>query len=443
MSGPPQHDSARVAALRAVLPATGAGIYLDTASAGPLPSETAEAMREREDWEVRVGRAGDDYWADSLERMDEARAVLAALLGADVSEVALTHGSAYGMAIAGWAPRWRAGDRAVTTNQEHPSLLGVLHVLRDRFGVELDFVDVTHGDEGQLLEAFESAIGPRTKLVAISHVTWTTGSVLPLEGVAELARRGGAWYAVDGAQAAGAIPVDVAALDADFYTLPAHRWLCGPEGNGALRAGPRALAEAAGVVAGTLSFESVGLDGQRSWWRTARRFEASDFHRPSVVAFARTVGWLEMYVGLAWAYERSGRLARRLAQALAAIDGVEVLTPAARMATIVAFRIAGWSAAAADEELSRRVFAILRVVPPLDALRASVAWFNTEEELGRFVETVALLAAHTPDSLPRRPTLVVLRPDEVASPVPDQPSPGPGPGPGAGAPGRAPFSPSG
>ena len=68
------------------------------------------------------------------------------------------------------------------------------------------------------------------------------------------------------------------------------------------------------------------------------------------------------------------------------------------MATLVSFRIAGWSAAEAAEELSRRTFAIFRTVPALDALRISVGFFNTEDELERFAETVELLAAHTPET---------------------------------------------
>ena len=101
-------------------------------------------------------------------------------------------------------------------------------------------------------------------------------------------------------------------------------------------------------------------------------------------------------------------MARSAADRLAAIDGVELLTPREHMATLVTFRIAGWSAEAALEELGARVFAIARTVPLVDALRISVGFFTSEAELDRFIEAVELLAAHTPENLPPRRRLTIL-----------------------------------
>ena len=101
-------------------------------------------------------------------------------------------------------------------------------------------------------------------------------------------------------------------------------------------------------------------------------------------------------------------MARLAADRLAGIAGVEVLTPRETMATLVTFRIAGWTAEPALEELSRRTFTIARTIPPLDALRISVGFFTTAEEIERVATTVELLAAHTPASLPQRPRLTIL-----------------------------------
>ena len=97
-----------------------------------------------------------------------------------------------------------------------------------------------------------------------------------------------------------------------------------------------------------------------------------------------------------------------MADRLAAIAGVEVVTPRDAMATLITFRIAGWPPQAALDELGGRVFAIARTVPPVDALRISVGAFNSEDELERFAEAVELLAAHTPDTIPPRRTLTML-----------------------------------
>jgi selenocysteine lyase/cysteine desulfurase len=114
-----------------------------------------------------------------------------------------------------------------------------------------------------------------------------------------------------------------------------------------------------------------------------------------------------MYVTLDWIFERGRTLTRRLFDALAGAPGVEVVTPSDELATIVAFRVVSWSDEDALDELRRRVFAIIGANDSGDAIRASVAWFNTEEEIDRFAEAVAELARHTPETLPRKPTLLV------------------------------------
>ncbi len=99
---------------------------------------------------------------------------------------------------------------------------------------------------------------------------------------------------------------------------------------------------------------------------------------------------------------------RRAADRLAGIPGVELVTPRERMATLVTFRIAGWPAEAAFEEISRRTFAVFRTLPAIDALRISVGFYNTDAEIERFAEAVELVATHTPETLPARPPLVIV-----------------------------------
>jgi L-cysteine/cystine lyase len=115
-----------------------------------------------------------------------------------------------------------------------------------------------------------------------------------------------------------------------------------------------------------------------------------------------------MFVGLDWVYGRGAAMARLAADRLAAIDGVDLVTPRDRMATLISFRITGWEPEAALEELGARVFAVARTIPPVDALRISVGCFNSEAELERFVGAVELLAAHTPATIPPRRTLTIL-----------------------------------
>ena len=402
-------DPDKLVAVRAALPALAAGIYLNTGSVGPLPAETAAAMAEMATWERDLGRAHPDAFEELLGRMGEARAGVAAVLGTDVSGVALTHSTTDALNAGTLALDWRRGGRVVTTRHEHGGGLGPLYALRDRGIAELEIVDAgDDGDDARTLAAFDAAITPDTRLVSVSHVTWTTGAVLPVAAIAELAHARGARLIVDGAQAVGAIPFRFDELAADFYAVPAQKWLLGPEGMGALVVDPSLIERTVPALGGWFSFERVDGAGEAVWWGDARRFESSGYHRPSVVGMARSIGWLSMFVGLDYVFGRGSAMAQASARRLAAIVGVTVLTPVDRMATLVTFRIAGWSAQAALDELGARVFAIARTIPSLDALRISVGFFTSDDELERLADAVELLAAHTPETLPPRRRLAIL-----------------------------------
>ena len=409
MVSPLTSDAEKLAAIRSALPSLAAGIQLNTGSAGPLPAEVVAAMREIEDYERNYGRAQFEYYLDALQRMDEARAGVAAVIGGDLDEVGLTHATTDGMNLATWSIDWAAGDRVVTSTHEHAGGLGPLYAIRDRLGVDLAFADFA-GDapDDEIVAAFDAAIGPRTRLVSVSHVLWTTGTLLPVHRIAELAHERGAMIAVDGAQAAGAIPVSVSDLDVDFYSVPAQKWLLGPEGMGALWVRAELVESSLPSFAGHFAWASYDTRGVHVVHSDARRFQASNYHRPSVVGMARAIGWLQMSVGLGWAHERGTRLARWAADELASIEGVQLLTPRDRMATLVSFRIRGWDPEAALDELVARVFAIARTLPLLDALRISVGFFTTEDELERFLGCVRLLAAHTPETIPPRRLLPIV-----------------------------------
>lgn len=407
-------DADKLVAVRAALPSLAAAIQLNTGSVGPMPAEVAAAMAQLSEYERDFGRAQVEYWLETAQRIDEARAGVAAVLTADLDEVALTHAVTDGMNAGTWAIDWRDGGRAVTTCHEHPGGVGPLYMVCDRFGVDLAFAEFAgNAPDDEIVEQFDRLITPGTRLVSLSHVLWTSGLVLPVRRIADIAHERGALVLVDGAQAAGAIPVSVRDLGADMYAIPAQKWLLGPEGLGALWVSRELLAreQARATFATYFTFASSDSRGNREVQQDARRFQVVGYHRPSVVGMARAIGWLTMYVGLDFVYRRGAEMARYAADRLAEIDGVELLTPRDRMAGLVSFRIRGWEIEAALQELQSRTFSIARTIPLVNALRMSVGFWTTEDEIDRFLDGVRLLAAHTPESLPPRRTLTIVGQD--------------------------------
>ncbi len=410
MSDPNASERERLAVVRAGLPATRAGIYLNAGAVGPLPAEAAAAMAEIADRELAVGRATPESFEELLGRLDEARAVVAAVLGTEMDLVALTHSTTEGINLALGTIDWRPGDRAVTTSLEHPGVTGPLALLRDRLDVEVVEAEIGDGgDDARTLAALEAAaVGGRTRAIVASHVAWSTGALLPAAAIAALARRCGAVGILDGAQSAGAIQLAVDEIGADFYAVSGQKWLLGPEGTGALAVGRSVVASALPPMGGYFASSTPYAVGRDALWPDARRFETSGFHKPSIVGLARSAGWLSMFVGLPWAHERAARLAAGAAERLAAMRDVTLVTPRDRMATLVSFRVARWSAEEVAEALERRVHAIVRSIPGMDAVRLSIAFFTTDDELRRVLDAVEEVAAHTAATLPARPAIEFL-----------------------------------
>ena len=386
-------DEDKVAAIRAELVATGAGIYLDAASAGPLPAETDRAMREWADWELRVGRAGDESEAEFQVRFDEARGTIAAILVAPPERVVLAPSVALAMHLAAEARRWRPGDRILAAGSLDPSVRGSLRDLAGAVGAELEVLDSLPGDAGApLIERLGGTSHDRVALVVVPHVSPVDGSLTAVAELAELAHKAGVWLAVDGTLAAGAFPVDVPGLGADIYALAADRWLLGPSGTAAV------------CLAPTVGVSHPGLLG-------THRARLADFNRAAVVGLGRSVGWLAMQVGLDWAYARSRQLFELSADLLGGIAGLSFLAPPATARTILAFRLDGWPAATLRQELGRRLFAVVGLDTSTEALRVSVGWWNTKEEIRDFCESVRELAAIRPEDVVRRPPILVLPTD--------------------------------
>ncbi|MCS6802946.1 MAG: aminotransferase class V-fold PLP-dependent enzyme [Chloroflexota bacterium] len=385
-------DAAKLAAIREELPATTATVYLNAGTNGPLPRRAVQAMADWSEWELREGRVGPENLTRNLTIKQQLKEALAAFTNCAPEHLAITESTTSGVAAALGDFRFAPGDEIVTTDGEHGGVLIPLYFLERRSGVRVRLAPVGQRG-GDITDAIASAATPRTRLVVVSHVSWSTGACYDIAALAAWCRERDLPLLVDGAQSVGAIPVDFAALDADYYAFSGQKWLLGPNGVGGLFVHPRRLAPRHPAGDRTLARydDSVIMAG-------TRRFEIGG--KVSAMAMAGSlaaVRWLLDDVGKEWLFERAGRLARRTAERLRAIPGVEVITPP-EMGTMVCFRIGD----GAQQDYLERCFAAgvrVRIVPeggsPLDPqyLRLSVGFWNSDDDLDAAVSLVQQFAA--------------------------------------------------
>ena len=340
--------------------------YLNTGSFGPLPRTTVEAMQTVERRELEEGRSSRTYFQRVLHERETLRAELAGLLGTQPERVALTSSTTEGCNIVlrglGIAP----GDEVVTTDSEHPGLFGGLVAS----GATLRIAAIRERPTAEILPTIQAQITPRTRLVAISHVSWLDGAVLP---VRELAGHG-VPILVDGAQGAGAIPVNVEELGADYYTVSAQKWILGPSGTGALYIAQGRLEDCRVTFPSYLSWNLPNYEFRDG----AVRFEGSWTPAASIaglrasLSFAAKAGEER--------FERAHQAAEHC-RTLLLERGAEVITEPDQ-ATLVSWRTED-PEALVDRLADQRV--VVRDLPGTGLVRASCGYWTSEDDLERLI----------------------------------------------------------
>jgi L-cysteine/cystine lyase len=360
-----------VDAIRSGLPVLEHVAYLNTGTFGPLPRRTTEAMTAQHRAELEGGRSGQAYWELARGLRVQARAAIAELVGAPADAVALMRSTTDGCNVAVASLRLGQEDEIVTTDDEHFGLLGALHAS----GARVRVAQIRARPPDAALAAVEAEIGERTRLIALSHVTWTTGRILP---VAELAGRG-IPVLVDGAQSAGAIPLNVAELGCDFYTVSGQKWLLGPDGTGGLYVRPDRLEQLAIPFPSYYSQDGYESTGEFRPVAGAVRFDVGTIPAASLLGLVESIAFANEAGRERFARARA--MAERCRAALA--ERFEVLTEPGQ-ATLVSFRPGGDPEAAVATLAERGV--ILRGFTGLDWIRASIGFWTSEGDLDRLVD---------------------------------------------------------
>jgi selenocysteine lyase/cysteine desulfurase len=353
-------------ALRAEFSGLAQRAYFNAGTCGPLPRAAVRAAAEVLGTAEAEGRST-SYFDAMMDLRDRQRAAYAALLGAEAADVALTTSASDGMVRVLEGLRLGPGDEVLTAPDEHPGLLGPLGTLRDRTGIEVRTAP---------FERLHEQVGPRTRLVACSHVSWITGTVRP-EGLAALGDD--VPVLLDGAQGVGAIGVDVEALGCAFYAGAGQKWLCGPVGTGMLWIDPAWAERVAplGMTYMNLAEPSSALDSAPQ--PGARRHDTPAL---STETSAAAVAAHDTLAAAGWdaVHTRAVTLAAELVSRLEA--GGFAVAPRGGT-TLVSWEVDDPPATTlrlADDGV------IVRSLPGTRLVRASVGAWNDEDDLDRLVQ---------------------------------------------------------
>ena len=373
--------------IRQEMPATTTHIYLNTGTFGPLSARVIQAMNKRMQDEWQEGRQGMAFFERMLGSYSNARRRVGNLLHADEQEIVLTHNTGEGMNVISYGIDWRPGDEVITTNHEHINALAPLYQIRDRFGITIRVADLGKSAERPLVEAIQEHVTPRTRLIDVSHVTWTTGTVLDIRSLGNFGREQNIPTLIDGAQSAGNIRVDVKDLNVDFYAIPIQKWLCGPDGTGSLYIRREAMRYVVPTYVGFLSTRHE-LDIEWELHGHAQRFEPGGHQSAAVEGVDVALTWLEESVGYDWIFERISTLQAYAYQALKEIPGLTILTPVAGTNGILTFTLEGLDDSEMVTTLREKHNIYIRNIPPMKALRVSTGFYNTEEDIDTLVHAL-------------------------------------------------------
>lgn len=373
-------------------------VYLDSAASAQKPRAVIEAMTRAMEYSyANVHRGLHTLANETTEAYEAARASAARLLSASPSEIVFTKGGteAINLVASGLGlSRLKPGDEIILTQMEHHANIVPWHFLRERQGVVLRFVPVL--EDGRLdLDAYRSLLGPRTALVAVTHMSNVLGTINPIAEMTRLAHDAGAMILVDGCQGVVHEIVDVRALDVDFYVFSAHK-LYGPTGIGVLYGKAERLAELPPYQGGGEMIAQV-TEEAITYADPPHRFEAGTPAILEAIGMGAAIDWF-MALDREAVRAHETALYRRVASALEGKNWVRILGQAPEKGSVLAFSLEGAHAHDVAQILDRYGVAVragahcaeplMRRFGMTSSARASFALYNTITEADAFVDAL-------------------------------------------------------
>jgi cysteine desulfurase/selenocysteine lyase len=330
------------------------------------------------------------------EQLSNTYSLIAELINAQPEEIALVENASAGWCIAFHGIDFKPGDEVLISELEYvTNMIGFLNAKR-LYGIRL--VIIPNDEQGNFsLTQLEAAIGPKTKLIAVTHVASTMGGVLPVEEIGKIANKYGVLYLLDGCQSVGQMPVDVKAIGCDFLSVTGRKYLRAPRGTGFLFV-RRAVQD---------KLRTLFIDGHSIEWINedayqprgdAKRFELYEKNRALTLGMGKALEYA-LKIGVADTWQRIGYLAELLRSKLRQVEGVTVHDTGVQLCGIVSFSIADMDSQQMKQQLAKDKINVTVGMAKAtllfmnkhhlqNILRASVHYYNTEQEIETLCKTI-------------------------------------------------------
>jgi selenocysteine lyase/cysteine desulfurase len=361
--------------------------YMNNGSLGPMPLAVVEA-NARATRELATNPI--DYHRE--EAREDVRARLAAFVGAQVDEIAITRSTTEGMNTFAQGIDWNPGDEVLMCTHEHTGGYGPYKALEARRAIRIKWIELPTPprDADEILDTYRRAMSAKTRVLVASHITFVTGLLMPVRELAELAHARGALLSVDGAHPLGMLSLDLEGLGCDHYAASGQKWLLGGTGTG--------LCHVRGDLQSTLwpLFGFADADQADTGRRGARKYEMSGQQNlPSIAGLGAALRFQEQ-VGQANIEARVRQLGTQLREGLAAIPAVRLWTPrgpglSAGLTSFTVGQVPMHNVARAVRERTG-IYLLPMPAGDLNAVRASTHFYNTPAEVEKLLAAVRHIA---------------------------------------------------
>ena len=368
--------------------------FMNNGTLGPSPRVVAD-----EEARIYAEIAADPTSANRRDELHERRQTLAAFVGAEPDEVTYTRSTTEGMNIFGRGLDWREGDEVLMCTHEHNGGIEPYIHAQERYGAVIKWVDVPVPPESkdQILSIYENAIGPRTRAIMVSHITYVTGLLMPVKELAELCARRNLLLTVDGAHPLGMIALDMRDLGCHHYAGAGQKWLMAGTGTGL----SYIRRDTIGDVWPLIGAGSYRVDGERRFREDSRKYEnTGQRHIPSAFALVKSVEFQNV-IGQELIESRVRMLSRRLREGLREIPGVKLWTAMGDdlAAGLTLFSVHDIPMANVQQGIMDRERVFIRTMRTgnLNGVRASTHLYNMPHEVDSLLSAVRHIAANPSD----------------------------------------------